>query len=593
MQKLNRSFTQSARESGSALIGAIALSVILAFAALGFLQISGSISQNESQLLEESKAFYAAESGLQLATRYARTFNQATYSGLAKTSMAIPININGYAVSCTLEIKAGPPRLALTAATTSGIPGAGFRKRVYWDAQSNFTQYAHIYGREHDDNYGIDEAPYKASDPNNWLGHMGAKIWHGPYHMNDKMKLAYKNTGRQWWDDLWNYFRFDGPVTIAAGKLDTFNLNNAASNYHMNYTTNWRNANGGAWPANVNGYQNNFDDGLQLMDAVSGNNHTLTSAANTNLQTLLNSWFLNRFQSNAPQVDLPPNIIAQVTASNTIALPTSQAPTGYTLGDSSINYRPTLEFKGGATPQAIYHYYNGTVYKDSTLSNWNGKALYSPTAVNVHGVVKGQVTVVSAPGTSIAIVTDGKNGTRGNSNLPGLVYDDFYLQNDTFPAVSSGTNVIGLVTGKDILYSASWYKATGTQPLTKIQIRDSLFQYPTPANNYQKTVDKRLFATAAQLATADLNGCARWDLKIPTNTNYYSLMTFGSDAYNRYRQESDGSNGQIGASAYYDTRLANNISFPNQPVLYSIDADNSNNHMLNFTFINWQSSNPL
>ena len=589
MQKLTFLFSTRFSQTGSALVGAIALSLVMALGSVGLMQVCGSLSRNESQVLEETKAFYAAESGLLIATRYARTLTQADFQAQNNTAVTIPLSINGYSVACVMNSAVNPQRLTITATTARAVPGAGFKKKVSWDAQSSFSQYAFLFGREHDDNSGINEAVYAGNIHNDWLGHIGAKIWHGPYHMNDKMKLGCYPTSKP----SWSYFRFDGPVTIASGDFDAFNVANAPAYSHMNYTAKDIAAHSGYWPANANGYQNNFDNGLQLFDCDHGN-ITYTSVGTDNVQALLNSWFLDRFQANAPQVDLPQNIIAQVTASNTVTLTPSQAPTGYALGDGENDYRPTLEFVGGANPQVIYHYYNGTTYVDQALPNWNGDVLYSTTSVNVHGVVKGQVTVATAPGTSIAIVADGQNGSRGNSNLPGLVYDDYILQNDTFPAVSTGNNVIGLVTGKDIVYNAYWNKATLAQPLTKIKIQDALIKAPTNPNAYQKTVDKKLFLTAAQIATADPNGCARWDLSAATGStgSYYGLFSFGSEVYNRYRQEANAGCGQIGATAYYDKRLAN-VSFPNQPCLFSVDPDNAGGRMINFTFSNWQQSNPL
>mgnify|MGYP006302308403 CR=1 FL=1 len=54
---------------GSALVGVITLCTIMAIAGAGFLQVSSTAVNNETAALEEARAFWAAESGLQLAAR--------------------------------------------------------------------------------------------------------------------------------------------------------------------------------------------------------------------------------------------------------------------------------------------------------------------------------------------------------------------------------------------------------------------------------------------------------------------------------------------------------------------------------------------
>jgi hypothetical protein len=55
--------------NGSALVGVITLCTIMAIAGAGFLQVSSTAVNNETAALEEARAFWAAESGLQLAAK--------------------------------------------------------------------------------------------------------------------------------------------------------------------------------------------------------------------------------------------------------------------------------------------------------------------------------------------------------------------------------------------------------------------------------------------------------------------------------------------------------------------------------------------
>jgi hypothetical protein len=51
---------------GSALVGVVSLATIMAITSVGLLQVAGTAVNNEIASLEETRAFWAAESGLQL-----------------------------------------------------------------------------------------------------------------------------------------------------------------------------------------------------------------------------------------------------------------------------------------------------------------------------------------------------------------------------------------------------------------------------------------------------------------------------------------------------------------------------------------------
>jgi hypothetical protein len=63
-------FVRSRR--GSALVGVVSLATIMAITSVGLLQVAGTAVNNEIASLEETRAFWAAESGLQLAAQSVR-----------------------------------------------------------------------------------------------------------------------------------------------------------------------------------------------------------------------------------------------------------------------------------------------------------------------------------------------------------------------------------------------------------------------------------------------------------------------------------------------------------------------------------------
>ncbi len=63
-------------KGGSALVGVVSLATIMAITSVGLLQVAGTAVNNEVAGLREAQAFWAAESGLQLAAKHIKDHGQ-------------------------------------------------------------------------------------------------------------------------------------------------------------------------------------------------------------------------------------------------------------------------------------------------------------------------------------------------------------------------------------------------------------------------------------------------------------------------------------------------------------------------------------
>jgi Tfp pilus assembly protein PilX len=111
-------------QSGSALVGAVVISVILTFMAVGYLQVSTSVSNDESQTLKDAKAFYAAEAGMDMGYTWLKTstnFNQTTAlsTGGIINNIIPNLQVNGVTVQVDLVKGASNVTVRSTAQTSS------------------------------------------------------------------------------------------------------------------------------------------------------------------------------------------------------------------------------------------------------------------------------------------------------------------------------------------------------------------------------------------------------------------------------------------------------------------------------------------
>jgi|WetSurMetagenome_2_1015567.scaffolds.fasta_scaffold35486_2 hypothetical protein len=142
MQKLTRRAGHwIGNNRGSALIIAVALTLIMAIAGIGFLLVTTNSINNDSDAYTRDKAFYAAESGALLAAKYlmSRSFN--SWPAPDPHTFYLDKKINDLYVTVTIH-KSNPLNLRQdtikSEAFTSSVHNATtFKKRVKIVIQNN------------------------------------------------------------------------------------------------------------------------------------------------------------------------------------------------------------------------------------------------------------------------------------------------------------------------------------------------------------------------------------------------------------------------------------------------------------------------
>jgi hypothetical protein len=535
--------------NGSALVGVVALAMIVTVAIVGFMQITGSLSRNEKSMLENTQAFWACESGIQLGIKYSKSLNGATFfnqnGGQFKN-----VRVNDISIDVDITSLPATREIEINAHTSEVLPNCGHPKSLRVRATSNYGKFAHLYGKPHPDNND-------PNDPWDWQGWYGSCIFKGPLHMNSRIMLGYSVS---------NHYIFTGPVTCSRSDYDN-------THSDPNYTNRFKNS-GGTITPNISGLYNNFDHGIEFGNYRDGWNLN-------NSHDLLNSIFSGSFLSDQPAVDLPVDLNNKVgrfnasgdkdpTATEVQELPVTKIPGGYSIGDSAHQYRPTLEFSTKNGGSVNYIYFKDGNYKTVSYTV-SGKVFYSKTSINVLGVVSGKTAVVTGNGASIIVVADKNNGGRGN-NYPGLVYSNYSNNQDgTDPKTSGSDDILGLISGKDIVFNPTWLQVKSGE-LNKVNIQKQLSN-----NNY-------LYVCGALSATETDRSCIRWDVKYRAGytdnlqTNYFRLCLLGSQALSTYRVADERSTvdhqqygGIQGHQYVYDSRLGT-LCYPNEALASTVDG---------------------
>ena len=556
MQKLTGILHGLRQQRGSALIGAVALGSILAIAALGYLQLVRSQSNNESSFLDEAKAFYSVESGLALGSRYARTLTVMGAGQIQTMDSASPVfsnlSLNGDTVTAMLHSISDNCILVISK-SNNNVLSTGKRMRMSWKASTSFNIFTQLYG-----GYLINAF---SGSPSGWYA---TREFNGRFHMNGKLSLK----GFSDWSN--NSFTFRGGLVSTS--------DNTASSAPCAL----------APSANENGYKNNFSNGISFCG----------SGAPT--LTMVNNWFHDQYLSGQPAVNLDTALRTKVQAAATISLPAGVTPTGETFSDSNVvngtnppiaTWRPTLEFRAD-DGKAHYHYYSAAGTSKDSSFNPDGKVIYVPTSLNVLGVVKTgtRATVVTAPDMSISIVADANNTARGNA-LPGIVYQDVTEDADGvhLNMSAASTTALALISGQYVRYQESWKKHWAAGDSSVIQVRDNAVgSTASPAG------DGYLNACGAFIATADTDGCAKYNNwayggtsgNSNANNRYYALRAFGSSTFNKYAPHCYYQNaGTTVLTNHYfaDERLAVPLTYPGQRPVTTLAGG-----VIIYHFANWQ-----
>ncbi len=281
-------------KSGSALVGVLALSIIMAIGALGYSGVTRTTINHEYQAYGDSRAFLAAEAGLLIGTAWLK--NQANWdqtiagSGITDLLSTIsPEQKNVYPdfnVVITLETINDSIKVISTAASDL-LP---YSKKLSWIlSEKDITSGA--YG------YFVNDA-YTATG--NFKG-LRSETFIGPFHSNMPLWLFNPTTG----NEASNKVTFNGPVTV---------YNKAPTDFYGNYGIG----------------RNNYNSGVK------------SEVANT--AELLDQVFLDSYNPNGPKLDVhydPTGIdihILQASASNTLSFGVDNGTPYYTYDGTKHTY---------------------------------------------------------------------------------------------------------------------------------------------------------------------------------------------------------------------------------------------------------------
>ncbi|MBN2189412.1 MAG: hypothetical protein JW699_08150 [Chitinispirillaceae bacterium] len=410
-------------QCGSVLVGTVALSIIMAIAGIGFLQVATISVNNDTEALENDLAFHAAESGIWVGARWLRGYTD--FLALTANSPdigpfgATPISINGRDVYVTIPVDVGAdgvPVAQIVANVYKGgsTPGeATFKKRISVGEVrcGTFGTYGTFYDGYQSTSDG-DRTSGQWNTGATWNGWGGGRIFNGRFHMNSLTNKLYDNTPR-----------FNGLVTVSQG-CGQFDYDTGHTAHH----------------------DNDYNFGVEAV----GWTPTVPE---------LDQIFTDRYVPNTDQIALnisgndAKSILADasIPAGDKIVLPRSYRDEG----DGPYKYRPTLYFDG---QNAFYKYrtssgtYATRTYGLAAGSSFDGRIFIDTcNNLNVYSTangVTGRVTVVTPPGKSIVPV--------GN-----LVTSDYDYA--TGKVDSTSNNMIGLITGGYIAFNKTWKKRfTGT-----------------------------------------------------------------------------------------------------------------------------------
>ena len=390
---------------GSVLVGAVAISILMAIAGIGFMQVNTSSLNSETAALENEQAFRAAESGVWTGARWLRanyTIANNTYYPFGSSSYYL--TINGMDVYTTVTISGPKDTLSviLTAEAYKDPSGshqkttATFRKSLSVNSAS-----AGTYGE-----YGT----FFDGASSGWPGFF-RRIFDGRFHMNRSIYIY--STSKPGTADS---------VVFKNGLVTT----GTKTNYNGNYGKGLHDNNNYKW-----GVQLGWSGGDSAQCDKILRSHFLSNQDNIALPTGLD---VTAFSADPKKYDLPAS---------------------YEEGEDFNQYRPTLVLSVKSN-QAYYRYYyrpSGTPATRTCDSNYlphgDGTIFIAPNHINIYGKVKGQITVCTIKGKSICPVDS-------------LMYEDYNKATNSMTTDSSKT-VLGLVAGKQFRFNHQWKKDfTGT-----------------------------------------------------------------------------------------------------------------------------------
>ena len=495
--------------SGSALVGVLVFSVVMAISGVGYLSVATSAVSHEAAAVDNSAAILAGESGLHMGADWlhrsgAMPSTDVTPFGLSHANaLQFAENNKTFFVDVIVKAASGNASEIWTEVYTSaGTHNATtFLKRLKMRAQAD------DFGR-----FGtyINKGP---ATPSSWNGLGGTKLFHGRFHWNDPTIRLRFNNGANTTVSTGD-IRFFGDVTNANNSQSLSNLN--TSNETGNNLT-------------LTGNTGNiYNRGLAFLDNPINANYG-------------DSIFRGRYTGGADVVASPAYISnfasGNFGGASNYPLPVDQRA----QGSLSSDYRPLLQYNQDGT--AVYKYYATSSATTQTTVNLTAadigsKVLYSQTDISVKGKVSGNTTLATKSGESICVVGD-------------LTYADFNAASADNGGVPVGsTNALGLVSGKNIVFNPQWVATRGgaATDITGSGVSGSRTKLYLNAN--MTMVNPSMAGSGG-----GYNGYEEWDTD---NTGYKYVLHFaGSQSMNYWQPTTSGAGtGGESINYYYDERFA-------------------------------------
>ena len=419
---------------GSVLVSAVAVSILMAIAGIGFMQVNTSSLNNETAALEREQAFRAAESGVWTGARWLRanyTIANGTYYPFGSGSYYL--TINGMDVYTTVTISGPKDTLSVILTAEAYKDRSGSHQKTtgtFCKSLSVNSASAGTYGE-----YGT----FFDGAVSTWPGFF-KRTFDGRFHMNRSIMIY--STAK--------------PATASAVvfKNGLVTTGTKTANFHGSYGKGSHD-------------NNNYNYGVELK---------WTGGTAAECDQILQSHFL----SNQDNIALPTGLDITDFAVNPKHY---TLPASYDEGEGFDQYRPTMVL-GVKNNLAYYRYYyrpSGTPATRTCDSNYlphgDGTIFIAPNNINIYGTVKGQITVCTNFGKSICPVNN-------------LMYDDYTIATNSVPDGSK--SILGLVAGKHFRFNHQWEKdftgtATQVTPPADVYLNGSMIAVENSGTSWYGT----------------------------------------------------------------------------------------------------------
>jgi Tfp pilus assembly protein PilV len=124
---------------GSALVGVVVASILIGIAVTGVMSVTGSTINHEAAALENEKAFYAAESGLLIGTRWRTMQNPTLWAHGTVEPICVEL-INGTSVNVKDSVGLNYTAYITSTAMSAKLP---YIKKISW--VTTYNDSAHIF----------------------------------------------------------------------------------------------------------------------------------------------------------------------------------------------------------------------------------------------------------------------------------------------------------------------------------------------------------------------------------------------------------------------------------------------------------------